>query len=41
MNLIHILNYSIPIGFILLAGFLLDKMCKPAGSDGKGGNGEE
>jgi hypothetical protein len=29
MTIIHILNYSIPIAFIVFAGFLLDRICKP------------
>jgi hypothetical protein len=29
MTLIHVLNFSIPIAFIVVAGFILDKMCKP------------
>ncbi len=29
MTLIHVLNFSIPIAFIVFAGFLLDRMCKP------------
>ncbi|SFB08729.1 MULTISPECIES: hypothetical protein [unclassified Bacillus (in: firmicutes)] len=28
MTIIHVLNYSIPIGFMAFFGFLLDKMCK-------------
>jgi hypothetical protein len=29
MTIIHVLNFSIPIAFIVLAGYLLDKICKP------------
>jgi hypothetical protein len=29
MTVIHVLNYSIPIAFMVFAGFLLDRMCKP------------
>jgi hypothetical protein len=29
MTLIHVLNFSIPIAFIVVAGFLLDSICKP------------
>lgn len=29
LTLIHVLNFSIPIAFIVIAGFLLDRMCKP------------
>jgi hypothetical protein len=29
MTIIHVLNFSIPIVFIVFAGFLLDRMCKP------------
>jgi hypothetical protein len=29
MTLIHVLNFSIPIAFIVFAGYLLDRMCKP------------
>lgn len=28
MTLIHVLNYSIPIAFMVFFGFLLDRMCK-------------
>ncbi|MDF2856331.1 MAG: hypothetical protein K0Q87_2182 [Neobacillus sp.] len=37
MTFIHILNYSIPIGFILFFGFLIDQMCRPAKSAEKTG----
>jgi hypothetical protein len=29
MTIIHVLNFSIPIVFIVFAGFLLDHICKP------------
>ncbi|MGF6951939.1 hypothetical protein QF028_004444 [Neobacillus sp. B4I6] len=29
MTLIHVLNFSIPIAFIVFAGYVLDRMCKP------------
>jgi hypothetical protein len=29
MTIMHILNFSIPIAFIAIAGFLLDRACKP------------
>lgn len=29
MTFIHVLNFSIPIAFIVFFGFLLDKMCGP------------
>jgi hypothetical protein len=29
MILIHVLNFSIPIAFIVFAGYFLDRMCKP------------
>ncbi|MDR7238367.1 hypothetical protein J2Y02_002995 [Neobacillus drentensis] len=29
MTLIHVLNFSIPIAFIVFAGYFLDRMCKP------------
>ncbi|MGG3562715.1 hypothetical protein ABES03_14065 [Neobacillus rhizosphaerae] len=34
MTVIHVLNYSIPIAFMVFAGFLLDRMCKPAKQEG-------
>ncbi|WP_409273646.1 hypothetical protein V1499_02865 [Neobacillus sp. SCS-31] len=30
MTLIHVLNYTIPIAFMIFFGFLLDRMCRPA-----------
>ncbi|WP_181884528.1 hypothetical protein [Neobacillus piezotolerans] len=30
MIFIHILNYTIPIAFMIFFGFLLDRMCRPA-----------
>lgn len=38
MTILHILNYSIPIGFILFFGFLLDRMCKPDNPEQKAGD---
>jgi hypothetical protein len=35
MTTIHVLNYTIPIAFIVFFGYLLDRMCKPAKSDEK------
>lgn len=29
MTVLHVLNYTIPIAFIVFAGFILDKICKP------------
>lgn len=29
MTIIHVLNYSIPIGFMVFFGYLLDRICKP------------
>jgi len=29
MTIIHILNFSIPIGSMIIIGYLLDKMSKP------------
>ena len=29
MTVIHVLNFSIPIAFIVFAGIMLDRMCKP------------
>jgi hypothetical protein len=37
MTLIHVLNFSIPIAFIVFAGFLLDQMCKPDKPEKKAG----
>jgi hypothetical protein len=30
MTFFHVLNYCIPITFIALFGFWIDRMCKPA-----------
>lgn len=38
MTLLHVLNYSIPIGFIVFFGFLLDRMCKPSNPKQKAGD---
>jgi len=38
MTVIHVLNYSIPIAFILFAGFMLDRMCKPDKTENKAGD---
>lgn len=38
MTLIHVLNFSIPIAFMVVAGFLLDKMCKPIEQEKKAGD---
>ncbi len=37
MTVVHVLNFSIPIAFIIFAGFMLDKMCKPAKQEEKAG----
>jgi hypothetical protein len=37
MTLIHVLNFSIPIAFIVVAGYLLDRMCKPDSPKQKAG----
>jgi hypothetical protein len=29
MTIVHVLNFSIPIAFIVFAGYMLDRMCKP------------
>ena len=29
MTILHVLNFSIPIAFIVFAGYFLDRMCKP------------
>jgi hypothetical protein len=29
MTILHVLNFAIPIGFMVFFGFLLDRMCKP------------
>jgi len=38
MTFVHILNFSIPIAFIVVAGFLLDRMCKPIDQEKKAGD---
>jgi len=38
MTVIHVLNFSIPIVFIVFAGFMLDWMCKPAKQEKKAGD---
>jgi hypothetical protein len=38
MTLIHVLNFSIPIAFMVVAGFLLDRMCKPVEQEKKAGD---
>lgn len=35
MTAIHVLNYAIPIAFLVFFGFLIDSMCSPAASDDK------
>ncbi|WP_156424397.1 hypothetical protein [Bacillus sp. FJAT-27445] len=30
MTVIHIINYTIPIAFMIFFGFLLDWMCRPS-----------
>ncbi|WP_316570118.1 hypothetical protein [Neobacillus sp. YIM B06451] len=30
MTLIHVINYTIPIAFMIFFGFLLDRMCRPS-----------
>ncbi|SDM57083.1 hypothetical protein SAMN05443253_104119 [Bacillus sp. OK048] len=35
MTWIHVLNYAIPISFMVFFGFLLDRMCTPAKSEEK------
>ncbi|GHI00273.1 hypothetical protein AM1BK_38150 [Neobacillus kokaensis] len=37
MTVVHVLNFSIPIAFIVFAGFMLDKMCKPSNHEEKAG----
>jgi hypothetical protein len=38
LTFIHVLNFSIPIAFIVFAGFMLDWMCKPAQHEEKAGD---
>jgi hypothetical protein len=35
MTLIHVLNYAIPISFMVFFGFLIDRMCSPSKTDKK------
>jgi hypothetical protein len=35
MTAIHVLNYAIPIGFMIFFGYLIDRMCSPAKSEEK------
>jgi hypothetical protein len=35
MTTIHVLNYAIPIAFLVFFGFLIDRMCSPVKSDEK------
>ncbi|MDR7077146.1 hypothetical protein J2Y03_002169 [Neobacillus niacini] len=35
MTSIHVLNYVIPIAFMVFFGFLLDRMCSPSKSEDK------
>jgi hypothetical protein len=37
MTLLHVLNYSIPIAFIVFFGFLIDRMCSPSTPEEKAG----
>lgn len=37
MTFIHVLNFSIPIAFIVFAGYMLDRMCKPVKTEEKAG----
>ncbi len=37
MTIVHVLNFSIPIAFIVFAGFMLDRMCKPEQAEKKAG----
>lgn len=38
MTVIHVLNFSIPIAFIVFAGYFLDRMCKPGKQEEKAGD---
>ncbi|RHW41556.1 hypothetical protein D1B31_07490 [Neobacillus notoginsengisoli] len=33
MTVVHVINYTIPIAFMIFFGFWLDRMCKPAAAD--------
>jgi hypothetical protein len=35
MTAIHVLNYAIPVAFMVFFGFLIDRMCTPAKSEEK------
>lgn len=37
MTVVHVLNFSIPIAFIVFAGYFLDRMCKPDKTETKAG----
>jgi hypothetical protein len=38
MTIVHVLNFSIPIAFIVFAGYFLDRMCKPDNPKEKAGD---
>ncbi len=38
MTVIHVLNFAIPIAFIVFAGFFLDRICKPDKQQEKAGD---
>lgn len=38
MTVVHVLNFSIPIAFIVFAGYFLDRMCKPDKAETKAGD---
>lgn len=40
MTIVHVLNFSIPIAFMVFAGYFLDRMCKPAKIEEKAGEEE-
>lgn len=40
MTIVHVLNFSIPIAFMVFAGYFLDRMCKPAKIEEKTGEEE-
>jgi hypothetical protein len=37
MTVVHVLNFAIPVAFMVFAGFMLDRMCKPANPEEKAG----
>lgn len=37
MTFIHVLNFSIPIAFLVFFGFLIDRMCSPSKNKEKAG----